>query len=56
MTDGICTNRFPKDFTNDIITNVDGYPIHRRTNIDNSGQSFKKNINNGDIDIDNHMH
>jgi hypothetical protein len=49
MVDGKCTKDFPKNFTNDTITNVDGYPI----NPDNGGQSFVKNINNIDIDIDN---
>lgn len=52
MVNGKCTKRFPKDFTNDTITNVDGYPIYRRRNIDNGGQSFIKKINNADIDID----
>ncbi|XP_044584940.1 uncharacterized protein LOC123265309 [Cotesia glomerata] len=41
MSDGKCTKNFPKDFTNDTITNVDGYPIYRRRNPDNGGQSFK---------------
>ncbi|XP_044588730.1 uncharacterized protein LOC123267907 [Cotesia glomerata] len=53
MSDGKCTKNFPKDFTNDTITNVDGYPIYRRRNPDNGGQSFIKNISNTDIDIDN---
>ncbi|GBP20921.1 hypothetical protein EVAR_80741_1 [Eumeta japonica] len=44
---------FPKDFTNDTVTNVDGYPIYRRRNPENGGQSFIKNIINTDIDIDN---
>ena len=48
-----CTKRFPKNFTNDTITNVDGYPIYRRKNPDNGEQSFVKNINNIDIDTDN---
>ncbi|GFW98847.1 helitron_like_N domain-containing protein [Trichonephila clavipes] len=38
---------------NDTVTNVDGYPIYRRRNPENGGQSFIKNINNTDIDIDN---
>ncbi|CAF4851971.1 unnamed protein product [Pieris macdunnoughi] len=53
MADGKCTKNFPKDFTNDTITNVDGYPIYRRRSPDNGGRSFIKNINNTDIDIDN---
>ncbi|XP_044581535.1 uncharacterized protein LOC123263065 [Cotesia glomerata] len=52
MSDGKCTKNFPKDFTNDTITNVNGYPIYRRRNPDNGGQSFIKNISNTDIDID----
>ncbi|GFQ83909.1 ATP-dependent DNA helicase [Trichonephila clavata] len=51
MADGKCTKSFPKNFTNDTITNVDGYPIYRRKNTDNSEQSFTKNVNNADIDI-----
>ncbi|XP_044591454.1 uncharacterized protein LOC123269683 [Cotesia glomerata] len=54
MADGKCTKNFPKDFTNDTVTNVDGYPIYRRRNPENGGQSFIKNIINIDIDIDNH--
>ncbi|CAK1582844.1 unnamed protein product [Parnassius mnemosyne] len=53
MVDGKCTNRFPKDFTNDTVTHVDGYPIYRRRSTDNGGQSFIKTISNADIDIDN---
>ncbi|XP_049819697.1 uncharacterized protein LOC126264710 isoform X1 [Aethina tumida] len=53
MANGKCTKNFPKDFTNDTVTNVDGYPIYRRRNPDNGGQSFIKNIINTDIDIDN---
>ena len=53
MADGKCTKSFPKNFTNDTITNVDGYPVYRRRNPDNGGQSFVKNISNIDIDIDN---
>ncbi|XP_053944993.1 uncharacterized protein LOC128854708 [Anastrepha ludens] len=53
MADGKCTKNFPKDFTNDTVTNVDGYPIYRRRNPDNSRQSFIKNMSNTDIDIDN---
>ncbi|CAG9834798.1 unnamed protein product [Diabrotica balteata] len=53
MADGKCTRNFPKDFTNDTITNTDGYPIYRRRSPDNGGYSFIKNISNTDIDIDN---
>ncbi|GFX32033.1 ATP-dependent DNA helicase [Trichonephila clavipes] len=53
MADGKCTKNFPKDMNNDTVTNVDGYPIYRRRNPENGGQSFIKNINNTDIDIDN---
>ncbi|XP_035206072.1 uncharacterized protein LOC118181100 [Stegodyphus dumicola] len=53
MADGKCTKSFPKNFTKDTITNVDGYKIYRRRNHDNGGQSSIKNINNTDIDIDN---
>lgn len=53
MANGKCTKNFPKEFSNDTITNVDGYPIYRRRNTDNGGQSFTKNVKNVDIDIDN---
>ncbi|XP_055605588.1 uncharacterized protein LOC129753765 [Uranotaenia lowii] len=53
MVDGRCTKSFPKSFTKETITNVDGYPIYRRRNIDDGGQSFTKTINNVELDIDN---
>ncbi|XP_072384527.1 uncharacterized protein [Diabrotica undecimpunctata] len=53
MADGKYTKNFPKDFTNDTITNTDGYPIYRRRSPGNGGYSFIKNISNTDIDIDN---
>jgi hypothetical protein len=53
MADGKCTKSFPKNFTNDTITSVDGYPMYRRRSPDNGGQLFIKNISNTDIDIDN---
>ncbi|XP_025203823.1 uncharacterized protein LOC112600734 [Melanaphis sacchari] len=53
MANGKCTKSFPKEFSNDTNTNIDGYPIYRRRNIDNGEQSFKKNIKNVDINIDN---
>ncbi|GBM05724.1 hypothetical protein AVEN_190173-1 [Araneus ventricosus] len=53
MVDGKCTKRFPKDFINDTVTHIDGYPIYRRRSTENGGQSFIKTISNADIDIDN---
>ncbi|XP_044575115.1 uncharacterized protein LOC123258925 [Cotesia glomerata] len=53
MVDGKCTKRFSKDFTNDMVTHVNGYPIYRRRSTENGGQSFVKTINKADIDIDN---
>ncbi|GBM86776.1 hypothetical protein AVEN_203254-1 [Araneus ventricosus] len=53
MVDGKCTKRFPKDFINDTVTHIDGYPIYRRRSPENGGQSFIKTISNADIDIDN---
>lgn len=50
MVDGKCTKRFPKDFTNDTVTHVDGYQIYRRRSTDSSGQSSVKTISNADID------
>ena len=51
MADRKCRKRFPKDFTKDMITNVDRYPIYRQRNTDNGRrQSFTLNIYNADID------
>ncbi|XP_046967564.1 uncharacterized protein LOC124535400 [Vanessa cardui] len=50
MANGKCTKKFPKDFTNYTVTNVDGYPIYRRRNPDIGGQTFIKNISNTVID------
>ena len=52
LTDEKCAKPFPKDFTNDTITNVDGYPIYLRRNTDTGGQLFTLNINNTVIDIE----
>lgn len=49
MADEKCIKRFPKDFTC-----VDRYPKNHRRNTDNCEQSFTKNINNANIDVDNH--
>ncbi|GFW03019.1 ATP-dependent DNA helicase [Trichonephila clavipes] len=51
---GKCAKSFPKNFTYDTITNVDRYPIYRLRNTDNGVQSFTKNVNYADIDIENH--
>jgi hypothetical protein len=32
--------RFPKQYTNDTITDIDGYPLYRRRNADNPGHTF----------------
>lgn len=54
MAEGKCTKRFPKQFTNETITNVDGYPIYRRRNTENGGHSYTHKINQDSfIDIDN---
>ncbi|GBP75655.1 hypothetical protein EVAR_28867_1 [Eumeta japonica] len=52
MADGKCTKISLKILPM-IRSNVDGYPIYRRRNPENGGQSFIKNIINTDIDIDN---
>lgn len=44
ISGGKCTKSFPKNFTNDAITNVDEYPTYRRRNTNNGGQSLKKKI------------
>lgn len=53
MADGKCIKSFPKNFNNETITNVDGYPLYRRRNTENGGQSFSKYVNRAEIDIDN---
>uniref|UniRef100_A0A182HPH8 Helitron helicase-like domain-containing protein n=1 Tax=Anopheles arabiensis TaxID=7173 RepID=A0A182HPH8_ANOAR len=54
MAEGKCTKRFPKQFTNETITNVDGYPIYRTRNTENGGHSYThKNNQDSFIDIDN---
>ncbi|XP_054710754.1 uncharacterized protein LOC129220340 [Uloborus diversus] len=40
MEDGKCKKRFPKQFTNDTITDIDGYPLYRRRNAENGGNTY----------------
>ncbi|XP_073831623.1 uncharacterized protein [Musca autumnalis] len=49
MSDGKCTKGFPKKFTNDTVSDVDGYPIYRRRSPDAGGHSTTNCV---DIDID----
>jgi len=54
MDNGKSKKRFPKEFTNDTITNIDGYPLYRRRDTDNGGQSYQlRKSNRETIDIDN---
>lgn len=46
MEDGKCKKRFPKQYTNDTITDIDGYPLYRRRNTENGGQTFTKKTSN----------
>ena len=40
MVDRKCKKRFPKEYTNDIITDIDSYPLYRRRNAENGGHAF----------------
>lgn len=55
MENGKCTKRFPKDFLQDTITGVDGYPLYRRRKPENGGQKFTLNKRNdrNEVEIDN---
>ena len=54
MDNGKCTKCFLKPCQNDTITNMDGYPLYRRRDVDNGGQSYEMHLSNGvRVDIDN---
>jgi len=54
IVNGKCTKSFPKECINDTITNIDGYPLYRRRDTDNGGQSYQLRMSNGGmVDIDN---
>lgn len=55
MEDGKCKKRFLKQCINDIITDIDGYPLHLRRNAENSGHTFTMRMSNStnEVEIDN---
>jgi len=46
MENGMCKKRFPKQCINDTITDIDGYPLYRRRNVENGGFAFTMRTSN----------
>ncbi|XP_055924693.1 uncharacterized protein LOC129956776 [Argiope bruennichi] len=55
MENGKCKKNFPKPYTNDTITDIDGYPMHRCRNTDNGGHTFTMRLPNftNQVEFDN---
>ncbi|XP_060861792.1 uncharacterized protein LOC132938799 [Metopolophium dirhodum] len=53
MKNGICTKKYPRRFVNDTQTGEDGYPVYRRCDAENGGQSNTLNIRESTFNIDN---
>ncbi|XP_055924623.1 uncharacterized protein LOC129956714 [Argiope bruennichi] len=55
MENGKCKKNFPKPYTNDTITDIDGYPMYRRRNTDNGGHTFTMRLPNftNQVEFDN---
>ncbi|XP_063993418.1 uncharacterized protein LOC135171058 [Diachasmimorpha longicaudata] len=55
MENGKCKKKFPKPYTNDTITNIDGYPMYRRRNSENGGHTFTMRLQNypNQVELDN---
>ncbi|XP_063995624.1 uncharacterized protein LOC135172981 [Diachasmimorpha longicaudata] len=55
MENGKCKKKFPKPYTNDTITNIDGYPMYRRRNSENGGHTFTMQLQNypNQVELDN---
>jgi len=55
MEEGRCKKRFPKPFTNDTITDTDGYPLYRRRDPEHGGHTFtmRKSNSINEVEIDN---
>ena len=53
MKNGICTKKYPRRFVNDTQTGEDGYPVYRRRDAENGGQSATLNIRGSTFNIDN---
>ncbi|GFQ97796.1 helitron_like_N domain-containing protein [Trichonephila clavata] len=55
MENGKCEKRFPKQYTNDTVTDIDGYPLYRRRNFENGGHIFTMRMSNStnQVEIDN---
>ncbi|XP_063987812.1 uncharacterized protein LOC135167977 isoform X2 [Diachasmimorpha longicaudata] len=55
MENGECKKKFPKPYTNDTITNIDGYTMYRRRNSENGGHTFTMRLPNypNQVELDN---
>ncbi|XP_049315830.1 uncharacterized protein LOC125779235 [Bactrocera dorsalis] len=55
MENGKCKKHFPKNYTNDTITDTDGYPMYRRRNVANGGHTFtiRQSNNTNQVEIGN---
>ncbi|XP_055924554.1 uncharacterized protein LOC129956648 [Argiope bruennichi] len=55
MENGKCKKKFPKPYTNDTITDIDGYPMYRRRNTENGGHIFTMRLPNftNQVEFDN---
>jgi len=55
MEEERCKKRFPKPFTNDTITDIDGYPLYRRRDPEHGGHTFtmRKPNSINEVEIDN---
>ncbi|GFR31820.1 helitron_like_N domain-containing protein [Trichonephila clavata] len=53
MSDGKCTNRYPRDLLAETITGNDGYPLYRRRSTEDGGKSITLKVLNNTIDVDN---
>lgn len=55
MENGKCKKNFPKPHTNDMITDIDGYPMYRRRSTENGGHTFTMRLPNfpNQVEFDN---
>lgn len=53
MKDKKCSTRYPREFIQKTQTGLDGYPLYRRRNPDDGGQTITKVLRNIRMDIDN---
>ncbi|KAI5705868.1 hypothetical protein M8J75_002513 [Diaphorina citri] len=50
---GICSKRYPRQFTNETRTGEDGYPTYRRRSPDDGGHHAIIHVNGEDVNMDN---